>query len=131
MPPVQSDRRILWSSVSAENSSKLEDFLHGDNCQIKVSYWTTSFGLVCQSCLLSNLIAGFFDHQYLWKESSNILVFCMDLGIKGRWHLRLSLFIGCGLLYLSLNQVAGSFDCKYLWKEEVIILYSLHRDYHQ
>ena len=44
-----------------------------------------------QFCLLSNQIAGFFDRQYLWKESSDPN-FCMAIVIKGRQHLRLLLF---------------------------------------
>ena len=31
--------------------------------------------MIDQNVLLSNQIAGFFDHQYLWKETINALDF--------------------------------------------------------
>ena len=37
-----------------------------------------------QLSISSNEIVGFFDHQFFWKEAIDILVFCMDLVIKGR-----------------------------------------------
>ena len=37
----------------------------------------------CQLCLLSSQIAGFFDHQYLWKESMNTKDFF--LGGNQQW----------------------------------------------
>ena len=64
---------------------------------------------ICQWCLKSNDIAGFFDHEYLWRESIDILIFCIELAIKGRKHLRLPLLICCGQLCLSSNQIAGFF----------------------
>ena len=65
---------------------------------INISGWNQSTPQICsrqhlrllplrgcgQLCLFSNQIAGLFDHQYLSKESSDILVFCMVLVIKGR-----------------------------------------------
>ena len=33
---------------------------------------------------LSNQIAGFFDHQYLWKESINILEFLHEGSQQGK-----------------------------------------------
>ena len=53
-------------------SSNLLDFWYGVSHQTKVACLTTSLGWVCQLCPLPNEIAGFFDHQYLWKESSDI-----------------------------------------------------------
>ena len=37
-----------------------------------------------QLCLLSNQIAGVFDHQYLWKESIAILVFLHGVIHQGK-----------------------------------------------
>ena len=41
------------------------DFLHKDSHQAKVASGTTSFGQIWE--------AGFFDHQYLRKDSSDLL----------------------------------------------------------
>ena len=54
------------------------DFLHGDNRQGNLAFETTTFCLG-HSSFLSSHIPGFFDHQYLWKESIDILVFSMEL----------------------------------------------------
>ena len=48
-------------------SSNLLDFFDRDNHQKKVASKTTIFGWVWP-VLLSHQNAGFFDHQYLWKE---------------------------------------------------------------
>ena len=47
----------LW-----KESSDILDFLDGDNHKRKVELETTTFWLG------ANQIAGFFDHQCLWKE---------------------------------------------------------------
>ena len=67
-----------------------------------------------QLCLLSNQIVGFFDHQYLWKESSDILVFCMELVIKGRQHLRLTILgvASCASHSIRLQDSDHQYICK-------------------
>ena len=83
----------------------------------------------CQLYFLSNQISLFFDHQYLFKESINILVFLhgrkkskKENVIKERKyitqikriHLRILLLVECGQLQLLSNQIAGFFDHQYL-----------------
>ena len=58
-------------------------FWHGDSHQEKLAFGTACFDWVCQLQLLSNQIARFFYHQYLWKESSDILVFLNDVSFQG------------------------------------------------
>ena len=43
---------------------------------------------LCSKMLSTSQITGIFDHQYIWKESSYILVFYMKLLVKWRKHLR-------------------------------------------
>ena len=62
-----------------KESTNLFDFLHEDDHQGKVPCKTISFGQVCRLYLSANQIAGFFDHQYLWKESSDL---SMDLYVE-------------------------------------------------
>lgn len=72
-----------------------------------------------QMYLLLNQISVFFNHQDLWKELIDILVF---LVIKGSQHLRLPLLIGCDQLCHASSQTAGFFGLQYLWKESIYIL---------
>ena len=76
-----------------------------------------------QLYLSSNQIAVFFDPQYLWKESSDILVFCTELFIKWRYHQRQLFLVGCGQLFNSSNQIAGFFGHQYLWKELSVLFF--------
>ena len=63
-----------------------------------------------QFFLSSNQIAGFFDHQYLWNESCDILVFfCLELVIKGMQHLRLPLLVGLASFPSHLITLQDSF----------------------
>ena len=53
--------------------------------------------------LSSNQIAGFFDHQYLWKESSDILCFLYGGNQQGEVEYEVLLFVGCDQLCLLSN----------------------------
>ena len=64
-------------------------------------------------CFLSNQIAGFFDHKYLWKKSIYILIF------------------EYGQLYLSSNQIVGFFDQYYHENEPINILIFVDEDTRQ
>ena len=48
-------------------------FLHEVSHELKVASETTTFGCI-RSVILSHQIAGFFYHQYLRKESIDILI---------------------------------------------------------
>ena len=63
------------SSISARRNTTISYCLHADSHQGKVAPETTFFGWVYWLYLLSNQITGFFDHQYLWKTSCNMLDF--------------------------------------------------------
>ena len=69
----------LITNISGRKSVDIIDFLRGNNHQGEVGDETSAFGWVWPVVPLfqSNQIVGFYDHQYLWKESSEILVFCM------------------------------------------------------
>ena len=68
------DHQYPW-----KESVDIIDFLRGNNHQGEIGDETSAFGWVWPVVPLfqSNQIVGFYDHQYLWKESSEILVFCM------------------------------------------------------
>ena len=81
--------------------------IHGDSHQAKVASWTTALVECGQLCLSFNPIVGSFDHQYLMKESSEILVFGMELVIKGRQNLTPPLLVGCDHFCLLSNKITG------------------------
>lgn len=59
------------------------------------------------------------------KTGSNQLIFlvsCMGIIIKGRWHLRLPLLVGCVWVYLLANQIPGLFDDHISERNQVIPL---------
>ena len=84
-----------------------------------------------QLCLLSNQIAGFFDHQYLRKESIDILVFCIEIFIKESQHPRLPLLVEYAQLCLFSNQVEGVYDHQYSQKESNGTLLVFYEDNHE
>ena len=49
-----------------------------------------------QNLTLSNKMAGFFDHQYIWKEAINVLpIFFIVIATKEGNYIRLQLLVGC------------------------------------
>ena len=104
----------LIINISGQESIDTLDFLQGDNHEEKVGSEIITFVGCDQWSLLSNQIAGFSDHRYLWKESSYyIKFFCMELVIKQRQHMSISLLVGCGLLCHLSNQIAVFFYHQY------------------
>ena len=78
-----------------------------------------------QLCLLPNQITeslDHFDYQYLWKESIDILTFCIEIVIKGRQHVRLSFPVKWGQVGFLSNLIAQFSDHQYLWKESIDLL---------
>ena len=78
-----------------------------------------------QLCLLPNQITESFDHfdyQYLWKESIDILTFCIEIVIKGRQHVRLAFPVKWGQVGFLSNLSAQFSDHQYLWKESIDLL---------
>ena len=69
--------------------------------------WFFSCGLKCsqpirlQYSLITNVSGG---------NQSISRIFCMEIIIKEKQHLRLTLLVECGQLCLSSNQIAGFFD---------------------
>ena len=111
---------ILRSAISLEGINRYcKELIVEEKWHLSLPLLVT-FG---QLCLSSIPIAGFFDLQYLWKESINVFVFCMQIIIKGRWLLRQSLLVGFGQLYFFFNQVPRFFDHHYPWKESTDIWY--------
>ena len=53
-------------------------FLHGDNHQEEVALKTTTVGCG-QVCLWANQVPGFFDHQYLKKESIDTFAWTLSI----------------------------------------------------
>ena len=86
VPLVQSGcmQDSLFISISEKNQA-ISYFLYID---LTIKYkWRLRVILLIghgQLCLSPYKIAELFDHQFLWKESSDILLFCMDLVIKYR-----------------------------------------------
>lgn len=81
-----------------------------------------------QSYFSSNQIVGFFDHQYLWKESLDILVFCIEVIIKLASEAT-TFVVGCGQFCFLSSKILGFFDYQYFFKE-LIILDFLRGDNH-
>ena len=84
-----------------------------------------------QLCNLLSQITGFFDHQYICRESIDILNYLHGAIHQGRQHLGLSLLFGYGQLCLLSSQTAGFFDHRYLGKKSINIVNHLHWDYWQ
>lgn len=82
-----------------------------------------------QSYFSSNQIVGFFDHQYLWKESLDILVFCIEVIIKLASEAT-TFVVGCGQFCFLSSKILGFFDNQYFF-EELIILDFLRGDNHK
>lgn len=81
--------------------------MHEDSYQAKVGSWTTALVECGQLRLSFNPVVGSFDHQHLLKESSDILVFGMELVIKGRQNLTPPLLVGCDYFCLLFNKITG------------------------
>ena len=119
VPLVQSGCRILLSSISLKIMDIM--FFAWDNHQGQehlkrpLLLWC---GLVC---LLSNQIAGFFDHHISGKSLLISQIFCMEIILKGRQHLRLPLLVGCSHVCDLSNEIPGFFEKKYFWRESINI----------
>ena len=90
-------------------------------------------GLVLQlwlKILSANQITVFFDHQYLWKESIDILDFLRGNNHQGKIGSEATSFVS-GQLGLLSCQIAGSFDYQYHWKESINNFDFLHGDSHR
>ena len=146
------DYQYLWKELI-----DLLNFLHGNNHQERLHLRLPLLVGFGQLYLLSNQTAGIIDHQYLWKKLNNILHCtkneeilngklhflcspCVELVIKGRYHLRLLIWVsvvplvqsGCmqDSLFISIsekNQAISYFlyidlAIKYKWRLRVILL---------
>ena len=72
-----------------------------------------------QLCLLTNQTAGFFNHQYLRKESIVILVFFAQGQSLRKCGFEATNFDWVWSGILLSNQIVGFFSYKYLWKESL------------
>ena len=61
----------------------------------------------------------FFDHQYLWKESVDILIFLRGNNHQGKAESETNT---CGHFCLLSYQITGFFDQQNLWKESIDLL---------
>ena len=67
---AQSDYRILWSTISLERTNQHLWFFYMEIVTKGRHHLRLPLLVGCgQLCLWSSQIPGFFDHQYLWKES--------------------------------------------------------------
>ena len=118
----QSECIILWSSIYLEGIKWFLDFLCGDNHLRNVASETVTFGWMWPVLPL-----GQSDCRILWasislEESNYSHIFCLDIIVKKRYLLRLSIFVGCDQLHFRAHQIVGFFDHQYLWKDSSIIL---------
>ena len=67
-----------------------------------------------QLYLSSNPKAGLFDHQYLWKESVNILDFLLGDNHQRKEASKTTTFGQVWLVVLLSNQIPGFFGHQYL-----------------
>lgn len=95
--------------------------MHGKNYLGKAIYETTSCDWIYPG--VSHVQS---DHQGLWKESSNILVFLHRVSYLGELASELLPLVTCSQLSLLPSQVAGSFDQQYFRKEPNGIVNVLH-----
>ena len=83
-------------------------------------------------CISSNKIAKFFYHQYLWKQSIEILKFSAWVSHQQKAASEgLPLLFVCGHEYLISNQTEQFFHQQYYWKEQINVFDFLYRDNHQ
>ena len=78
--------------------------------------------------LSTNQIAVFFDHQYLWKESINILDFLFWDNNQGKIGLRLLVLFGRGQLGPCPVRLQDSLIINITGRNQTI---TLHKDSHQ
>ena len=112
---VQLDCGVLLSSISLERISWYLVFVFVlffcTEIDIKEtresSIWDFYHSLSMVSCASSNHIAGFFDHQYLWKESISIWDYQFWLDVTS---------------WASCTIITELFDYQHLLKESTDIL---------
>ena len=85
----------------------------------------------CQLCLLSSQIAGFFDHQYLWKESMNTKDFLLggNQQLKEGWGYHFCLGLA-NCVYHS-NRLQNSLIINISAWNQLILYFFIHGDNHQ
>ena len=85
----------------------------------------------CQLCLLSSQIAGFFDHQYLWKESMNTKDFLLggNQQLKEGWGYHFCLGLA-NCVYHS-NRLQNSLIINISAWNQLILHFFIHGDNHQ
>ena len=116
----------LQNSVIAEylwiESIAIIYFLHGVSHQGKVAYEATTFGLIWPVVSHSARFQYSMIMNITRRNQLLTYSFCMEVFIKEKQHLRLSLLFGFAQIYLSSNEIAGFFDQQCIWKESIDIL---------
>ena len=130
---VQSDCRIFCSPRSLERIMWCVSFFCMEFI-IKCRYHLRLLLLVeCgQLCHLPSQIAGFFDHQYLWKESVDILVSLHGVSHKGKvapitCHLFGLGVVSCGHLIILQDCLISNIS----GENQLVSLFFLHGDNYQ
>ena len=108
VPFIESDCRILWSSISLERIKRSYFFF-----QWKVAPETTNFWLIVTCCVSHPVRLGDSLISNKTGRTNSSLISYMEIIVKGR----LPLLVGCGQVCLGANQIPGSFDHQDLWKE--------------
>ena len=80
--------------------------------------------------LSANQIEAFFNHQYLRKESSDLLDFLHGNNHHRKVAYEATTFGWVCPVLLRASQVPAFFDHQYLWKQLIAILDFFHRDNH-
>ena len=109
---VQSDCRILWSSISLEGINRYLSFfcveiINKEREHLKLPLLVG----FCQLCLFSNQIEDSVIIHYLWKKSiCNVIGFFLGNAHQANVVSATTSLVWCGQLYPSSNQIAGFFD---------------------
>ena len=106
---VQSDLKILWSAVSLKQINWYLSFSYME-LVIKGSMRDLLLFGCGQLGFRSSQIAGFFDHQFLWKNAIVILIFLHEVTHQGEVAPKTTIF-GWLRSVVSLLQS----DCRVFW----------------
>ena len=109
VPHIQSDSRILWSSISLEGIDQSHRLFAGDNHQEKVACETTSGLVVAIHASFSIRLSDSLIINICGKNQVILVFFAWKSSREIRTR-NFYFLVGCGQLHLWSNQIEGFFN---------------------